>query len=546
MIDAETKEETNHHLPLPQENDSEAPPLQEKKEFEKEQRSKYFEDFLKHFEELPTPEAKLHLAIEAMKASISQGGSPNFKNFWEARRLCLPLFKENIPQVIRNELWAQYGELSKEARRLKEILDENSAFAVEQIGIAITALEKDIVQVQESLPLAENLTMPKSLEAQKEYYQKIQGELDALNTQAARINALRKELIKTEMRIRQKNQFFQRLSAAGDQIFPRRKELIKEMSIGFTNDVEAFITHHFAEISHNVLFYLREEIKLLQSLAKELTLNAASFTKTRQRLSECWDKLKIEEKELKKERAQQKAVFKQNTEALNEKIQDCQNRFAAGQISNNEASAILDEMATTMRQTELGRDDIKTLREQMNELRKMVQDRIREEEEAKKQQEHARDQQKKEKHRDLKKRIQDLAKNCDSYDADRLSMERESLLAEIQQIAASKLERQELERLLKPIRDAISEKKEKNLLALSDDDKASLSQLEEILKQRLERQQEIKNQLEVLRKAAGSSGVDFEKAMNYQNQIHEEKERLEKVKEGIKEVQEMIAQIREN
>ena len=43
-----------------------------------------------------------------MRSSVSQGETPRFKDFWEARRLCLPLFKENVPVKVRTQLWAEY------------------------------------------------------------------------------------------------------------------------------------------------------------------------------------------------------------------------------------------------------------------------------------------------------------------------------------------------------------------------------------------------------------------------------------------------------
>ena len=79
-----------------------------------------------------------------MELTLAQKGTPHFKSFWEARNLCVELFKQNISAAIKQPLWNKYSELSKEARRLREILDEQSAFAAEQIEIAIQALEKEI------------------------------------------------------------------------------------------------------------------------------------------------------------------------------------------------------------------------------------------------------------------------------------------------------------------------------------------------------------------------------------------------------------------
>ena len=81
------------------------------------------------------------------------------------------------------------------------------------------------------------------------------------------------------------------------------------------------------------------------------------------------------------------------------------------------------------------------------------------------------------------------------------------------------------------------------MLTLSDDDRQSLQQLKEVLKQRKERRQEIKTQIDALRKTAGVSGLDFEQAMNFNAQVASEKERLEKINQGIQEVEQKITQL---
>ena len=45
------------------------------------------------------------------------------------------------------------------------------------------------------------------------------------------------------------------------------------------------------------------------------------------------------------------------------------------------------------------------------------------------------------------------------------------------------------------------------------------------------------------RKAAGSSSLDFEKAMSYTSQINEEKEHLEKANHAIQEIEQKIREL---
>lgn len=503
-----------------------------------------FEAFLSEFNQQIDPEAKLQKAIAFMEASLSQGGTPHFKSFWEARNLSMELFKQNIPAASRANLWSKYSELSKEARRLKDILEEQSAFAAEQIEIAIQALEEEItnnVAKIDSLQTVEFPNYAKSLESNLHYYQGIQKELNFLNAQAARINALRKELIKTEMRIRQKNKFFQRLSSAGDKVFPRRKELIKEVSQKFSEDVNYFINENFAKNDfQDHLFFFREEIKALQGMAKQLTLNTHSFTQTRVQLSECWDKIKGVEKERKKVRAQQKSIFKSNHDEVKQKIDQFSEAFSAGQLSNTDAQKKLDEISVFMRQMELGRDEVKELREELLNARKPLAEKLKNEEQDRLNQEQEKEKQRKKRFNDLKEECENLFRCSEACDAENLIAKRDELYEKICQSSISKLEKQELERMLKPLRDLIAEKKERALLALSDDDRQHLDHLKELLKEKKELRNEIKQQIETYRKAVAGSGLDFEQAMRYNTLIAAEKERLEKVNQGLKEIEHKI------
>jgi len=504
--------------------------------------------FIKEFQEQADVEKKLHHAIAFMESTLAQGGTPHFRHFWEARRLCLPLFRENISPLVRSQLWNQYSDLSKEARRLKDVLDEQSAFAVEQIEIAIKAIEQDLEQQPESIAKTYYLdegVFPQVLKDRLEIYQNLQGQLSHLNVQASRINALRKELLKTEMRVRHKNKFFQRLSAAGDQVFPKRKELISQVSRQFVEDVESFILSYFSADSKvdTMLFELREEIKALQSLAKTLTLNTNAFTQTRMQLSESWDKLKSKEKERKKERAELRVVFKHNAEAVHQKIQALKEEFEKGEVSISDAFKRGEDIVASMRQVELGRDEIRALRDDLANVRKMVNEKSKAEESVRQQREDEKIRQRKEKIKALREQAETLVIRHQDYDLETLTTQRDQLLEGIQEAQLTKSDKLEIERHLKILKDIIIEKKESAMMLLSDDDRQALDQLKEVLQQRKARRQEIKQQLEVYRKSAGSSGLDFEKAMNYQSLMNEEKERLEKINEAIKEVEDKIAEL---
>lgn len=519
-------------------------PVSEKKN------NSYLDTFMNEMSTLSQVEEKVRHSLAFMESSLAQNGTPHFKSFWEVRGICLQLFKENLAPNLRAEFWGQYSELSKEARRLKELLDEQSSFAAEQIEIAIAALEKDIENSDSQLSKVESpdlKMMPKSLGSKVSYYQGIQQRLNLLNVQASRINAMRKELIKTDMRVRQKNKFFQRLSQAGDRIFPLRKDLIRDISISFCEDINWFINSNFKENYNEALFVLRDEIKNLQGIAKILTLNTQAFTQTRMQLSECWDKIKSEEKERKKERTQLKAIFKANFDLVLQKIQAFQKEYEIGALSDDQANRQLDEISKFMRQVELGRDEIKALREELMTARNHLLEKVKIQDQMRLEQEQEKERQRKVKIDELKNEIAQLSERLTSLSSQELIASRDEMVEKMQQAPLNKFEKQEVERVFKPLRNAItdllSDKEEEMLLSLTDDDRQAIDQLKEVLNQRKERRLEIK---EILRKASATSGLNFEKAMTNNELIKSEKERLEKINQGIKEIEDKIVQLQKN
>lgn len=494
---------------------------------------------IKEIETFLNAEEKLNKIISFMESALAQEGTPHFKSFWESRNLCIPLFKEHLSPPSRATLWEKYSALSKEARRLKELLNEQSAFAEEQIDIAIKALEEDLQKSPSEHPLSQLSISCETLQSNVNVYNKLQKELSILNVFAAKINSLRKELIKTEMRIRKKNKFFQRLSDAGDKVFPQRKELIKEISQLFYTDVETFIQKHFSrDFDKETPYVLREEIKLLQNIAKILTLNAQTFNHTRTRLSECWDKLKEIDKERKNKRAEKKQLFQKNKEEIENKIKALETELNS--YSNQEILEKIDSIFIYMRQVELGKEEVKSLRDHLHLIKQPIQEKIEKEAEARQEQEKERTKQKQLKFLELKDEVETLLRAADSYDLDKLLTSRESLLLKITQSSLVKMEKIELENLLKGLRDIITDKKEKKLFLLSKDAKQDLDQLNDILKQRKALREEAKNQIESLRKICGTSGLDFVKAMEYQAQLNEEKERLQKMNLAIKDIEQKI------
>ncbi len=519
---------------------------QESSPREPREESALFREFSDKLASLPTPEEKIAHGLQFMRSSISQEGSPRFREFWEARRFILPFFKENLNTAIRSKLWNEYVELTVEARRLKEILEEQSAFAMEQIDLAIKALEHDVVHFEQLLATVAEVGFSdasQTIRQKANVYSKIQRELNLLNTLASRLNSLRKEIIKTDMRIRFKTKFFKRLSELGDHIFPKRKELIEAISSEFEKDVDQFILNHFKgeEIVGAPYYALREEIKALQSMAKVFTLNSGVFTRTRLKLSECWDKVKVLEKEHKKEVFEKKQASSEQRQGIQARIDAV--KAKALEISMSELNQEIDAISDEMRSVPLHRDDVRYLREELYRLREphlaAQEQKAKELELAEKE----KLRQKRELMVALKEKIAHFSKQGEKMELEALLSAFSEIETQLAQIEASKMEKQQIERSLRPLKDLIAEKKEHSLLNLSEDDKKALENLKLVLQQRKERRQEIKVQLEIYRKTLGGSNLDFEKAMHCQELVEQEKERLEKANAAIEEIESKIAKL---
>lgn len=514
------------------------------------------QEFLKYYESLPNSEEKLRQAISFMRTSLAQPSAPYFKGFWEVRKLILPLFKDNLVAHVRTQLWEEYVELTREGRKLKDLIDQESAFAASQIEMAIKALEVEVEgfhhYAEEVLAKTTEIEMPQSqtIKDKRAFYLTTQRRLNLLNTFASHIHALRQELIKTEMRIRHKNRFFERLSLMGDKIFPVRKELIKEVSTAFTEDVARFVEENFSAATFNEdyirrhVFSYRDEIKALQACAKVITLNTTAFGQTRASLSLCWDKLKGMEKELKKEYTQQKQKSNENVTSVREKLKEIVEAYSSGAIQSQEALKRIDELGRSMRAIELTFHDVKLLKEELRVAKIEPEAKLEEEEKLKKQKESEVEEKKKEQLEQFKARCVTAKETLTAKTHEEMTLELSQLRETLNQMLIPKREREPLERILKEIRNLIEEKKEESLLNLSDESKAALGNFKEILLQRKQRRSEIKAQVEEYRKVIGGSSLDFEKAIEYGELLAQEKERLEKMDESIAEIEAKMNQVK--
>lgn len=436
-----------------------------------------FEQFQDLLLQLKKPEEKICLSLEAMRQSINDKHALRFRDFWEIKKICLPLFKESLSTCTRFRLWKEYVDISTEGKNLKDRLDEQSAFIVEQLDLAISALEKDLQDKEQIMTQLAGQLVLENLPLSATSYDTLQQELYWLGTMASRTNALRKEILKTEMRARLKNKLFERLSKVGDHIFPRRKELIKQVSEQFLKDVEAFAKAAFLDTAP--LFGIKADIKAFQSLAKKLTLDTQGFNQTRKILSECWDHVKKKEEIHRQEKAQ-----------IDEAQRDVLEKEAKLQQEKN---AYLDSLQ-------------KQKREKIEVIRTEVEKAI----------------------------------NSD-LPLEALSQIKDQMQLQIKSLNLTGAEKELLDHLLKTLRDKILDKKEKALLNLSQEEQKSLDYLYHKLAEGQSQHSEIKAQIESYRKALSGSDFDFEKAMHYREMMDAEKERLKKMTIVLKDIEDKIA-----
>lgn len=488
-------------------------------------------------------EEKIRKLLAHMRDSLARDQNPAMREFWEARKLCLPLFKQSLNAKSRFQFWEEYMELTKEARRLKEMLDVDASFACEQIELAIQALKNDqekFVELSAQIPDLEIPETCQTLLRKKLMYNSWYKELQLLGTFAARVNSLRDEILKTQMRLRFKNRLFDQLMKVGDDVFPRRKELINQVSESFAADVDVFIEKEFKS-SKALPFVLKEEIKALQSFAKHLTLNISTFANTRQKLSECWDKLREQEKEYKKELAVKKEIYRKNFDEALKKIEEFSAKCLEEKISENAINEQQKIILDWMRTVELGRDEVKALKAKLTQAKKPFLEQLQENQLKQKNQLETAEKEKRIKAEEVLKEIQALSNsNSPSEDQD-LSEKYASFCKQMGELSLSENEKMTFKAHLRDLMERILDQKQKALLSAKS---IVIDDIYQLLNERKQMRQELKQELEGYRKAIGRSSLDFVQSLLLNQLSDSGKQLLDKVDNAIIEIDEKIFDLR--
>jgi len=491
-----------------------------------------YQQFIQEVDDKKKIEEKIRLCLDFMRHALSQEKTPAFRDFWQAKRLCLDLFKEKIAPRSRTVFWAEYIELSDENRRLKEVLDEQSSFDKEQMDLAIVSLEVDLEKKDTLIGEMDLIEVPKSFSHNATTYAVIQKELNLLSTFAGRLNSLRKELIHMSLRLKQKNRLFERLSNAGDLIFPRRKELMGKIATLFGQDVTVFAENE----ASGPLFERKEEIKALQSFAKVLTLSSSSFTEMRGKLSECWDQIREKEKEKHQERAEKREVFKENFEKIQAKIQEL--------TENGETLEKIDILFKEMRDLELSHEDVKALKKQLMDLKKPLEEKeVKEREER---QRAAVEKQQKQVHAQTQMldHLIEVLNQADILSLDTLVEKWEALVKEEKTLCAKGIEKAMLQSRLDTLFDHVQEKKWQSLLEEENAEEISYS-LHGLLDDRHKVRRKVKANIELYRKTLGGSALSMEESLLTQELASSEKLRLDAIETMIEEIEEKLFDLEE-
>ncbi len=496
---------------------------------------------------LQTDDECVETILQFMEHIIRQKGAPKIKWFWEAKKRCAHLLKTGKIGPRSALFWSQYVDLTKEAHAVKNFLEEQGRFHADQIEKAIAAIEKGIEE-KESLilqtPVFSDGEFPQVLD-RIDVYRNRQRELNILNAFASRIHDIRKELIKTEMRLRKKNLFFQRLSQLGDQVFPPRKEKIKEQSNHFEEDVKSFFNEYFSQSQDSSpLYFLREQIKALQTFAKVITLNTRAFNASRSLLSQSWDILSQREKAFRKERAVLRQTSKAHRQEIETHLQAIFDHQGREGFSPERALDQIEHIAKEMKNIELEHHDVKALKEQMYALRQPYFEELKEREVNRKKELEREKKRKEQEKKAFQTMLSNLCQEAPDFSLEDLKKQLNDIRKSMQKLSLQPTEQREFLYSLKRIEEIVLDKTEQEIL--SDDDREALDTYRKLLQERSRRRQEVKNQVEELRRAAGSSGLDFAQAMQYQQQLQEERERLEKMEEGIVEMEKKIEILQQN
>ena len=228
---------------------------------------------------------KIEDYINQLQNVLKAEGKIDFAQFWNIQKQTAAAFKE-WKDPLQNTYWTRYVALLDEARATQKILWSQGADEGSQIALAITELAK---QVEQFFPKGHGI------QAQQEEWQ-------FLRCLCQQVVDLRKEILALPVRMQQKKELLQQVAVLGDQVFPRKKGLMEEITRALQMQVEQVLDKLYE--SEGVLKgdtdapRARKNLKRCQMQLKSFALIPTVRKALLEKCHQCWELLDTSEKEL--------------------------------------------------------------------------------------------------------------------------------------------------------------------------------------------------------------------------------------------------------
>ncbi len=480
-----------------------------------------FAQFKESFDREGSPDKKIEKVLHFMREVLEDESGKRFQDFWNAKKLCAPLFKESINPTKRHYLWKEYEELSIEAKQVRDIQDEQVEFAAEQIQLAIDALEADIHQFEKLLSHLPKITFPKEIQSfLGKQYDLTQRELTLLKTLIDRLTALRNEVSSLQMRIGPKAKILKRLSKMGDSLFPKRKQLQEQLSAQFLTDVSRFINERCSPDGDKTPYYvIRKEISYFQKAAKQLSLSPRTFKETRMLLNSQWDVLEIKDQERRKALEEQQKEEEKYLGEIQGKLQEFDSLCNSDEdLSSKTISNSANKLLEEIKALPLTHKTRRNLEGQVDKscgaaFAKIAYRSEKEKEQIQKQVTAFND------------ALLSLVEKAPSLPHEELAQERSRLWESFDTFGLQSGEAHEALRKFTEIEGHLLDKQEGKRL--------SQDAYEVAFEARFSLTEKIKKEMEDYRKEMGGSGLDFQRAMVYRELYDSAKNQLDKELEAL-------------
>ncbi len=447
---------------------------------------------------------KIESALCFMKKALLET-PPRLRDFWEVKETCYSLLKGELRPEKKRPLWREYQEVIEEAKSVKARLEEQALFSIEQVNLALDAMDCRLLLGKASgqKKLSVSKSIQPFLKNKIEVYAQAQQQVTFLDALIHRLSTLKGEVLQASTRSRGKTLVLDRMAALGDTLYPARKQAIDKVSALFLEDVLFYAENRFPKGEEvpisPPLFRLRDQIRGLQALSKQLTLSAKAFQAGRAQLNQLWKQVET--------------WNKMRLADLKKKAPELQENF---DIKKGEVTAFCDEIKQL---SDVGEIQKKT-QEMLFAIKKTELDPA--------------------KGAALREQVEQTSQKIIQANKDKIARETEKQRTRIEEtlslcetIIKNSATHQELETFVKEAPTCLKELKmslsEAMVLKTAYFKALCSAQLPSNHQSLEQLREEVKKHVEVLRKEAGGSGFNFELAMLYDNLLDQSKAILDTV-----------------